>query len=162
LPSNKDKVTSYLEIDEFEALKEFRDSQGLSNSEAVSLLIRDRLIKQDESPDWVIRLPELESKVEFLELELDVTNKTRLSVCEKTEKLEEQISCLQEMIDRLRREVERSSVDWLSDEQVASYVGAREETVREWRLGLRKPRGSNICSLLEEFQLDFGRWRRKG
>ena len=47
----------------------------------------------------------------------------------------------------------------MNDDQIASYVGAREETVKEWRLGLRKPRGENICRKLGRFELDFGRWK---
>ena len=97
-----------------------------------------------------------------MEHEAKVATTARSGMCNALSRLEEQLAYLQDNVERMRRLIEHTQVEYLTDDQVASYVGARVETVKEWRLGLRKPRGTNICSLLEEFELDYGRWRKRG
>ena len=158
MPSNKEKVTSYLNTDEEQAFKKFRDENKLSNSEAVNLLIKNHLIEGEKN---AMRGTEKVNLLDKAILPLEQIEKNALQLkrfCQKNEKLEEQISYLQNEVEELRGGTVKA-VEYFTDDQIASYVGAREETVKEWRLGLRKPRGENICRKLGRFELDFGRWK---
>ena len=161
MPSNKNKVTLFLDDDEKQKLEELKKEYGEQNSEVVVRLMKATDDVSLLSPEYMIEKNELEGRLERLEKHEEERAIRFACSVEKMERLEEWVCALQSEVDRLRREGVVKPIEYFTDDQVASYVGAREETVKEWRLGYRKPRGENICRKLEKFELDFGRWRRK-
>ena len=161
MPSNKPKVSAFLEQDELEALVDFTKEDSISYSEGIKRLIRKQLIEDSQTQLNPVLNTSYDARVDRLEETVEASKNSLCCCVEKQEKIEEQIAYLQSQISTLTLQLKRNSLEYFTDEQIASYVGAREETVREWRLGLRKPRGSRVCTLLNEFELDYGRWIKK-
>ena len=161
MPSNKDKVASYLETDEVQALDKFCEEKDCSRSQGVVHLIRERLIEDEKVKDRVLvtqlhdeRLKTLEDYA--LEYEVRITGNFR-----RNEKQDELIAELQEEVCKLKAEIKESTVHSLSDEQIASVTRRRVEEVYDWRMGVRKPRGKNILKALEPYEIVDGLWRKK-
>ena len=154
-------MSAFLEQDELEALVGFTKEDDISYSEGIKRLIRKQLIEDNQTQLNPVLNTSYDARVDRLEEGIESTKNSLCCCVEKQEKLEEQMAYLQNQISTIALQLKRGNVEYFTDEQIASYVGAREETVREWRLGLRKPRGGRVCALLKEFELDYGRWKRK-
>ena len=161
MPSNKDKVASYLENDEIQALDKFCKEKDCSRSQGVIHLIRERLIEGEKVKDRVLVTQLHDERIEQLEKTSVSTSEFRVKQAHKNEKLEELIAELQEEVCRLKAEIKESTINSLSDEQIASVTGRRAEEVYEWRMGVRKPRGKNIVAKLEPYEIVDGSWRKK-
>ncbi|MDJ0568180.1 MAG: hypothetical protein QNJ53_03960 [Pleurocapsa sp. MO_192.B19] len=155
-------ISGYFEKEEEKAIQKYANKHRLTKSKALEALVKKAFSDDSESPEELIFNQASDRRITELERDRDFAFTVRTGMCSSIDKLEEQVAYLQDNVERLQRLVERTQVEYFTDDQVASHVGARVETVKEWRLGLRKPRGSNICSLIEDFQLDYGRWRMRG
>ena len=160
--TNRTAMTGYFEETEELAIQRYADRNRMTTSKALEALVKKAFAEDGKTPEELAINNDYENRLSTIEDRLEKFCRTVGCTVEKYEFYLEQMSRLQEDVDRLTRDSWRKPVEYFTDDQVASYVGARAETVKEWRLGLRKPRGSNICSLLEEFQLDYGRWRKRG
>ncbi len=161
MPSNKDKVASYLETDEVQALDKFCKEKECSRSQGVVHLIRERLIEGEKVKDRIYvtqlhdkRLKTLEDYA--LEYEVRITGNFR-----RNEKLEELIAELQEDVCRLKTEVKAIPPQYFTDDEIASVTGRRLQDVYDWRLGARKPRGKRVLEKLKPYEIVDGQWRKK-
>ena len=161
MPSNKDKVTSYLENDEKQALDELCKENDYSHSQGVAHLIRNYLIENDETPESKAVEPGYEERFNLIELALNVTGALGNQTARKNEKLEEQITELQCTVEKLQKEVQEKPPQYFTDDEIASVTGRRLQEVYEWRLGIRKPRGCRILEKLEPYEIVDGQWRKK-
>ena len=160
--TDKARVTGYLGADAEKALQRYADGKRLPKSVAIERIIEELLVKGSRvTPEEIVISSDYENKLSVLEVRAERQGDIVVSICEKLDKIDEQIATLESAYCRLRRLSEATSTEYLTDEQVAAHVRIRVDTAREFRHGIRKPRGSNICSLLEDFVVDNGRWKRK-
>ena len=115
-----------------------------------------------DAPEALVINNDYESRLVVVESNLKRFCAVQSCLVEKIEKVDEQLSALEDAASRLNRIASSKPVEYFTDDEVAAYVRVRVETVREFRHGIRKPRGSNICSLLAEFVVENGRWRKRG
>ena len=155
-------ISGYFEKDEEVAIQKYADRNRVTKSKALEALVKKAFQEDSKLPEELVYNQDFERRITEVERDRDFAFTVRTGMCQSIDKLEEQIAYLQDNVERLQRVIDRKQTEYFTDDQVASHVGARIETVKEWRLGLRKPRGTNICSLLEEFELDYGRWKRVG
>lgn len=160
MPSNKNRVTSYLNDAEEKALKEFIKKEGISNSEAVNFLIRKQLIeKLPQSKSTFVQNKNAE-KVEGLECQVRINRKLFDSVVQVNEKLEEQMAELRERVEHLYSENTKRNSEPITDEQIAAITNQPIWKVRLWRHGQIKPRGKRIKENLAPYRVEDGLWRK--
>lgn len=75
MPSNKDRVASYLEDDESQALSEFCKKEGMTASQGVAHLIRTKLIEPETEEEKLNHL--YDERLKRLERTLDDWQTTR-------------------------------------------------------------------------------------
>lgn len=161
MPSKKDKVASYLEDNEIQALDKFCKEKDCSRSQGVAYLIQDKLINDRGRELKLAYSEEINNKLKVLE-DWGLEYETRTTGnFRRNEKQDELIAELQEDVCRLKAEIKESSIHSLSDEQIASVTGRRVEEVYDWRMGVRKPRGKNILAKLEPYEIVDGLWQKK-
>ena len=161
MPSNKEKVASYLDIDETAALDEFCKENDYSRSQGVIHLIRNYLIEVDDAKHTIAGFDNYEGRMQVLEDGLFVALKLAQQTARKNEKLEECITALQCEVDTLKKVVKKQPPRRYTDDEIASVTGRRVQEVYEWRLGIRKPRGEKILGKLRYFVIVDGQWRKK-
>ena len=155
-------ISGYFQKAEEIAIQKYADKNRMTTSKALEALVKKAFDEDSKLPEELVFDKAFDDRISSLEHKSEVASTVTSGMCSALSRLEEQLAYLQENVERLQGVINRRQTEYFTDDQVASYVGARVETVKEWRLGLKKPRGSNICSLLEEFELDYGRWRRRG
>ena len=161
MPSNKDKVASYLETDEVQALDKFCKEKDCSRSQGVAYLIKERLVESEElARCYSEKSKSDDNRILQNEEIAKITNQVGHH-CLFLEKLQEKISFLEEDVSRLKTEIKESTIHYLSDEQIASVTGRRLQDVYDWRMGVRKPRGKNILAKLNPYEIIDGQWRKK-
>ena len=161
MPSNKDKVASYLETDEIQALDKFCQEKECSRSQGVIYLIRNHLIENDETLETECYERTFEKQINFLREANETATCFRQHYAKKTESIEEHLTDLEYKIDQIEKRLDESTIHNLSDEQIASVTGRRMREVYEWRMGIRKPRGKNILKALEPYEIVDGLWKKK-
>ena len=161
MPSNKDKVSSYLETNEIQALDSFCEEKECSRSQGVAYLIQEKLMHDEEVSLSVTYSSEIEDKLDLLEKAYIAQEKTQTHLCNKNEKLEELIAQLQGDLCRLRKQAQIEDNQWLRDANIAAVTGKPEALVKLWRCGHQKPRGKNILKALEPYEIVDGTWRKK-
>ena len=159
MPSNKEKVASYLDIDETTALDEFCKENGYSRSQGVIRLIRNYLIEVDDAKHTIAAFGDYEGRIQDLEDEIKSSHQNNYRLVAKSEHLEEQIAILHCTIEKLNEKVYQQPPQCYTDDEIASVTGRRVQEVYEWRLGIRKPRGKNILSRLNSFVIVNGKWQ---
>ncbi len=92
MPSNKDKVTSYLEDTHFQAIKGFCEENNYSYSEGVSHLIQKQLIEKTETPEALVANQHYDQRIESLEGHVGRIIETIRCHAERAEKLEHRFS----------------------------------------------------------------------
>lgn len=161
MPSNKDKVASYLEDSEIQALDKFCEEKNCSRSQGVAHLINERLIESSRTLETEDSNNNQEQRIGVLETGHLIQLELNQKIAKKNEKLEELIAELQDDVYRLKAQIDDSAIHCLSDEQIASVTGRRPEEVYDWRMGNRKPRGKNILAKLEPYEIVDGLWKKK-
>ena len=161
MPSTKDKVTSYLEDDEKQALDELCKENDYSYSQGVAHLIRNYLIENDETAQTEAIGFAYEERISNLEKYRDALAQGKTATVRTISKLEEQIAELQNAVEKLQKEVQEQSPQYFTDDEIASVTGRRLQEVYEWRLGIRKPRGRRILEKLESYKIVDGQWRKR-
>jgi hypothetical protein len=160
MPSNKDKVTSYLEDDESQALSNFCKENGCSGSQGVSLLIRERLLCEAEKEKEEV--PNLyKERLGRLEKALDNWIDIFFRCNEATEKLSTLLAMTQDDVDRINLQLKRQEQERYDDEIIAAITGQPIQKVYLWRMGLIKPRGRRILEKLAPYQIYEGRWVKR-
>jgi hypothetical protein len=156
MPSNKDRVASYLEDDESLALSEFCKENGCSGSQGVSLLIRKSLLENNvETPNlYKERLGRLEKTLDNW---IDIFFRCN----EATEKLSTLLAMTQDDVDRINLQLKRQEQERYDDEIIAAITGQPIQKVYLWRMGLSKPRGRRILEKLAPYQIYEGRWVKR-
>ena len=162
MPSNKDKVSSYLETNEVQALDKFCEEKECSRSQGVAYLIQEKLINDRGRELKLAYSEEINGRLSKLEEDAGYSSTVRTNVCSNLEKQGELIAELQEEVCRLKAKLDDSTINSLSDEQIASVTGRRPEEVYDWRMGNRKPRGKNILAKLQPYEIVDGLWKKKG
>ena len=159
MPSNKAKVASYLDDVEKDVFDKFCDKHDYSNSEGVSHLIREQLMREqkmtaiDEEKvkllvNSIVPLEQIEKSTVFYSRQ-----------CEKIEKLEELLAKTQEEVSQLRKEILYSPKRSFSDDDIADITGQAIEKVSLWRKGLQKPRGRRVLEKLRPYEVVHGQWQ---
>ena len=161
MPSNKDKVTSYLEDEYFQAIKGFCQENDYSYSEAVAYLIKKHLVDKEQTPEALVASGHYDERLESLEGHVGRIIETIRCHAERAEKLEEEIAYLQYQLDSLQTNVKDGTSKTLSDEQIAAITGQSEWKVRLWRHAIQKPRGKRIKQKLDFYEVVDGMWRRR-
>jgi hypothetical protein len=160
VPSNKDRVASYLEDDESQALSDFCKEKGMTSSQGVAHLIRTKLIEPETAEREEI--DDLNSKrLNWLEETLANWQKTCFRALSSNEKLQEQMTSLEMEFERVLAHIKREQLNRYDDETIAAITGQPKEKVYMWRMGLIKPRGCRILEKLAPYEVSEGRWTRK-
>jgi hypothetical protein len=157
VPSNKDRVASYLEDDESQALSEFCKENGCSSSQGVSLLIRKHLLEDEEQENPYF----YDERRTRLEKTIDNWATAFLRCHEVTDKLGTLLAMTQDDVDKLKLQLETQEQNKLDDEIIAAVTGQPIQKVYLWRMGLIKPRGHRILKKLAPYVVREGRWVRK-
>jgi hypothetical protein len=159
MPSNKDRVASYLEDDESQALSEFCKKEGMTASQGVAHLIRTKLIEPETGEEKLNHL--YDERLKRLERILDNWQTTCFRALSSNEKLQEQQAGIEMELERLKVHIEQEKLNRYDDEAIASITGQPKEKVYLWRMGLTKPRGRRILERLAPYEVREGRWTRK-
>jgi uncharacterized C2H2 Zn-finger protein len=158
MPSNKEKVASYLEDDEFLALKQLCKEKGYTNSEAVKHLIRNYLIEDDDEAGGKTDL--LKERLERLERSFD----NAITLMFRAEALAREVNKatgkLEDELEKLKKTVRGEYLNELDDEQIAAITGQSVWKVKLWRYGIQKPRGKKIKKSLEPYIISEGKWKK--
>jgi hypothetical protein len=161
--TDKAKVQTYLDTEAEGALYWYADKNRLTKSSAIEKLIKDSLVRGiSNAPEAIVLNNDCENRLSVLEDRVKVLCTIQGCLTEKMEKVDEQLAALEDCLSRLKTQMVAKSAEYFTDDEVAAYARVRVETVREFRHGIRKPRGSNICSLMSNFVVDNGRWRKGG
>jgi hypothetical protein len=156
VPSNKDKVTSYLEDDESLALSNFCKKNGCSGSQGVALLVRKSLLEE------TVEISNLyDERLKRLERTLDNCMGIFFRCNETTDKLGTLLAMTQEDVDRIALQLKEQEIRQFDDEIIAAITGQPVQKVYLWRMGLIKPRGRRILEKLAPYQIYEGRWIRR-
>jgi hypothetical protein len=160
MPSNKDRVASYLEDDESQALNQFCQEKGLTSSQGVALLIRERLIEPESVEEK--KLNHLyNERLERLEKDLNHWQLYCFGTIKSNEKLQEQMIEMGSELDKMQAHIEREQNNRYDDETISAITGQPREKVYLWRMGLAKPRGCRILEKLEPYEITEGKWTKK-
>ncbi len=147
--TDKAKVQTYLDVEAEGALHWYADKNRLTKSSAIEKLIKDSLVKGiRETPEAIVISSDYENRLMTLEKKLEKSLLQQHFLTEVNERLDEQLAATQCAIERLNRVAGEKLTEYFTDDEVAAYARVRVETIREFRHGIRKPRGSNICSVL--------------
>jgi hypothetical protein len=160
VPSNKDRVASYLEDDESQALSEFCKEKGMTSSQGVAHLIRTKLIKPETAGGGKLDCLYNE-RLRNVEKTLDNWKRTCLRALNSNEKLQEQIARMEMEFERVQAHIKQEQLNRYDDETIAAITGQPKEKVYMWRMGLIKPRGCRILGKLAPYEVREGRWTRK-
>jgi uncharacterized protein YbcI len=161
--TDKAKVQTYLDAEAEKALHEYADKNRLTKSSAIEKLIKDSLGNGTcETPEAIVISSDYENRLTAFENNLKRFKSVQSCLVSAIERIDEQLAVSQDAIERLNRVAGKKSVEYFTDDEVAAYARVRVEAIREFRHGIRKPRGSNICSLLKDFVVENGRWRKRG
>lgn len=161
MPSNKEKVASYLEDDEATALKELCKENGYTNSEGVKHLIRNYLIENDSVDQVDHEIQMLNERIQKLEKTLDEAVSLMFRSERWTGESRDVIGKLEEELKQLQSIVRGEYSNELSDEQIAAITGQSVWKVKLWRYGIQKPRGKRIKQNLEPYIVDEGKWKKR-
>ncbi len=161
MPSNKDKVASYLETDEVQALDRFCKEKECSRSQGVAYLIQEKLINDRGRELKLAYSEEINRELKVLRDDVDFAFKVRTGMCSTLDKQSELIAELQEDVCRLKAEVKAIPPQYFTDDEIASVTGRRLQDVYDWRLGARKPRGKRVLEKLKPYEIVDGQWRKK-
>jgi len=124
MPSDKPKVTSYLEVTEKTVFDKFCSEQGYSNSEGVSHLIREQLIEKTGSHTAISKLLEHEDKIGLLASGVRKAGDLATATANRNEILAGIISSLRAELDELRKEILYSPKREFTDEGYSRYNGS--------------------------------------
>ncbi len=161
MPSNKDKVASYLEDSEIQALDKFCKEKDCSRSQGVAYLIKEKLMHDEEIPIALTYSSEIEKRLKILEgwrIDYEARGTNNFNSIERHDW---RIAELQEDVCRLKAEIKEIPPQYFTDDEIASVTGRRLQEVYEWRLGIRKPRGCRVLEKLKPFEIVDGQWRKK-
>ncbi len=161
MPSKKDKVASYLETSDLQALDEFCKEKDCSRSQGVIQLIREKLINDRGRELKLAYSEEVNGRLSKLEEAHEANIIFRQHFAEKTESIEEYLTDLEYKLDQIQKRFDDSGMDCLTDGQIASVTGRSLEEARNWRMKVRKPRGKNILKALEPYEVVDGLWKKK-
>lgn len=158
--TDRARIQSYFADTEEKAIQDYAQEHGLTLSKAVEALVKKGLSEGSETPEGVVLDMFYDQRIDALSERLE--DMVRVSQCstDKVEKLEYQICCLQEDLERAKQALKQNSVVEYSDDEVAAMTGQRVQTVWEWRHGLRKPRGRRVLKALQGIQIKDGKWQK--
>jgi hypothetical protein len=160
VPSNKDRVASYLEDDESQALSEFCKEKGMTSSQGVAHLIRTKLIEPETTGGE--KLNHLyNERLKRLEGTLDNWQTTCFRALSSNERLQELVTKVETELERVQAHIKQEQLNRYDDETIAAITGQPKEKVYMWRMGLTKPRGCRILEKLAPYEVREGRWTRK-
>jgi hypothetical protein len=160
MPSNKEKVASYLEDDEFLALKQLCKEKGYTNSEAVKHLIRNYLIEGGDTDGTGYGIELIQERVERLERSLDNAITLMFRAEALTREGNKATGKLEDELEKLKKTIKGEYLNELDDEQIAAITGQSVWKVKLWRYGIQKPRGKKIKKALEPYVISEGRWEK--
>lgn len=161
MPSNKDKVASYLDQDEVKALDELCQENDFSRSQGIIHLIRNHLIENDNSSEVQEIENDYREKVCSLDERILKIEERGKSLDAKYEDLRGVIGGLRDVIYYLQTNLKAIEPTVYPDDAIAAVTGRRVQEAYEWRLGIRKPRGTRILEKLEPYVVIDGQWRKK-
>ena len=160
--TDRARIQSYFADTEEKAIQAYADKHRLTLSKAVEALVQKGLKDGGETPERLVFDTIYDQRIDGLDDKVNRMQETFRCACEKVEKLEYQICCLQEEMETLRKELGKKPVIGLTDDEISAMTGARIATVWEWRHGLRKPRGRRITEILKSVAVVDGRWIKQG
>jgi tRNA U34 5-carboxymethylaminomethyl modifying enzyme MnmG/GidA len=160
VPSNKDRVASYLEDDESQALSEFCKEKGMTSSQGVAYLIRTKLIEPETTEGEEIDNLN-DERLKRLEETLANWQKSCFRAVRSNEKLQELVAKMEMELERVQAHIKQEQLNRYDDETIAAITGQPKEKVYLWRMGLAKPRGCRILEKLAPYEVKEGRWTRK-
>lgn len=156
--TDRKAIQGYFAKPEEKAVQDYANKHRLTLSKAIEALVKKGLDEGSETPEGLVMDMFYDQRLDVLTDRMDKACEAFKCQTEKVEKLEYQICCLQEDLDRFKLVMkERYPVEY-SDDRIAAMTGQRIQTVWEWRHGLRKPRGRRVLKALEGIKVVDGRW----
>lgn len=158
MATDRRAIQSYFAKAEENAVQQYANKHRLTLSKAVEALVKKGLSGGSETPEAVVLDKFYDQKIDVLEGKVEGMTETCKCFAAKNEKLEYQVCCLQEDLERTRGQLEAKRTQFFSDDEIAAMTGKRVQNAWEWRHGLRKPRGHRVLKALEGISVIEGRW----